>query len=228
MNKLALIGENISHSLSQSIYESLLNKSIDYTLIDCSHPDEIPSLQELFASYEGVSITAPYKKHFIDKVIITQEVRGLGAINCLSIRNGKYYGTNTDYLAIKDFFKQLKNTYGSKIEVIVLGDGSMSRVTESLLITMDIKYNIYSRSNGDDIQNLNIVDSFKNRSDYNIVINSCGRAFVFEGMIDRKTTFWDYNYSFEAHSDLSKRCNYIDGIGLLESQARFALEFWKK
>jgi len=49
-------------------------------------------------SIEGVNITVPYKKVFLDKLdFISDEAKTIGAINLLYIKDNKFYGDNTDY-----------------------------------------------------------------------------------------------------------------------------------
>ena len=70
--KLALIGSNIAHSKSQDMYEKILKQSINYDLIDVPK-NELPTLIDLAAQYDGVSITAPYKKDYLDKISNKEE-----------------------------------------------------------------------------------------------------------------------------------------------------------
>jgi len=53
-------------------------------------------------SIEGVNITVPYKKVFLDKLdFISDEAKAIGAINLLYIKDNKFYGDNTDYYGFK-------------------------------------------------------------------------------------------------------------------------------
>ena len=53
-------------------------------------------------SIEGVNITVPYKKRFLDKLdYISDEAKEIGAINLLYIKDNKFYGDNTDYYGFK-------------------------------------------------------------------------------------------------------------------------------
>ena len=55
MLKLALVGKEISHSLSQKMYEDLLKQKVDYSLLDYSSNQLIPPLSVLFGNVWRVS-----------------------------------------------------------------------------------------------------------------------------------------------------------------------------
>ena len=75
MYKFALVGKDISHSLSQSIYERLLQQAIDYTLLDYEKSEDIPTLSYIFNNgLKGLSITSPYKSYFYNDVICEDEL----------------------------------------------------------------------------------------------------------------------------------------------------------
>ncbi|WP_417337129.1 shikimate dehydrogenase family protein [Halobacteriovorax marinus] len=218
MLKLALIGKGISHSKSQEMYEKILGRNIKYSLLDYEAAEKIPKLQSLFESIEGLSITSPYKEHFIKEVTLNKEVELLGAINCIARRGDKYFGTNTDYLAVESLIK--KNFL--KKNIVILGDGVMARVTIAVLKKLDIKFRQFSRKLDGDLNHISLEDENL------LVINTCSRCFHFNNQLSDDAVFWDYNYSFPAHIEYfkGKRYEYIDGLEMLELQAKFALEFW--
>jgi shikimate dehydrogenase len=119
-----------------------------------------------------------------------------------------------------------------QLNIIILGDGVMSNVTQQALEKCNIvNFKIFSRKMFNHFDQLNISEIFKTQhptEGQKIVINTCSRNFIFKGDIDNKTIFWDYNYNFEEHSrSLSlKTQQYIDGLEMLELQARYALAFW--
>lgn len=218
---LALIGKNISHSKSEQMYRKILKSIFSYTLIDCENESLIPSLEYLFPKYSGVSITSPYKKHFIDNVIIDKNTQKIGAINCIKFKNNIYYGYNTDYLAIEEIIKS--NDYLSK-EIIILGDGAMANVLKVILDGINKKYKSYSRRLTGDISKIDF--SINDQSNL-LIINCCSRTFNFEGSIPKDSVFWDLNYSHDFHKiSLTKKCIYIDGEELLLKQAQHAVKIW--
>lgn len=230
MIKLALVGKNIQHSRSPEIYKRLLGTNVQYDLLDYENPGLIPSATELMSKYDGINITSPYKKHFLDQVNLSAGTALLDSINCLKKENGKLFGENTDFLAVVDILQKFKKDFGI-LDVVVLGDGVMSRVVQVALKKLGIEFKICSRKTEDILDQLNITEIFdKEFNDFNqrIVINTCSRDFIFKGQIDKKTIFWDLNYNFTPHlGSLSlKTKQYIDGLEMLELQAAYAISFW--
>lgn len=212
MIKLALIGKNISHSRSPDIYRKILKKDHSYTLLDYDCAEQIPLVSDLFTNFTGISITSPYKTHFLNQVELLPHVQKLGAINCLYKNDNKIFGANTDYDAIKDLLPN-----DCLDHVAILGTGAMSKLFQILFQENSISYDLFGRKTHG---NLNLLDY----TSYTLVINCCGRDFDFTGALESKTLFWDINYSLK-HS--GKIVNYLDGLKLLELQARYALEYWK-
>jgi len=221
---VALVGRNISHSLSKSMYEDLLGREIDYNLLDYSKESEIPFLKTLFQDFElgGLSITSPYKKHFVGDVTFESElVSSLGIINCIKKEEDLYVATNTDLLACKVILSKFLDMTTSKI--ILLGNGDMANVFKLLLKEKGLDYKQYYRSRDGDLSSLDL--SLGNEK--SLIINCCSRSFSFAGAVGSKDTFWDLNYGHDDHqSYLTNKCQYVDGLELLRLQAKFALKFW--
>lgn len=232
MIKLALIGKDIQHSKSPEIYKKLLAGNIQYDLLDYENPSLIPTAHELLQKYDGVSITSPYKKHFLNQVTLTNQAKDLGAINCLRKDSQGYSGENTDFSAIMEILDNLIKSH-HHLNAVVLGDGVMSKIVRIALEKKKIDYKLFSRRITDDLDHLNIAqvfnDQFLNAAQARqIVINTCSRDFVFKGELKKNSLFWDFNYNFTPHMhSLPSKCqNYFDGMEMLELQAIHALAFW--
>jgi len=226
MVNLALLGKNISHSKSKEVYQDLLRKKIDYRLIDCSHEDEIPTLDEIFAKSQGLSITSPYKKYFLKQVSFTPEIDALGAINCIKKCKDGYIATNTDFTAVSEILVSMIKEK-EITQIAILGDGSMSTITCRALEQSGFEnYQVFSRRKTDDFEQLNFKHEHKGRM---LVINSCSRQYVFKGKLEGKIFFWDYNYSYPPHYERfsASMDTYLDGYSLLRLQALHALRFWE-
>jgi len=226
MYKLALVGKDISHSKSQKMYEELLSEKVNYTLLDYSSAKDIPSAIELFKEFDGISITAPYKKHFLAETIVDSNCVDLMAVNCLRLKDNVIESTNTDFSAVEEHL----STYNKfkTMKVIILGNGSMSFMTQKVLKQKNIEFEVVARKTHGDISKLNLNEFFSNSSEKKLIINSCSRSFIFEGDLPSDAIFWDYNYNYEPHASLlADRCfEYIDGLEMLKSQAYHALKFW--
>lgn len=229
MNKFALIGKNIAHSKSPEMYRKLISPTVKYDLLDYKTSDEIPSAKELLSKYDGINITSPYKKHFIKEVELTKVAQQVGAINCLKRSGDLIIGENTDYFAVIDTLEALIKKY-QILEVVILGDGVMSKVARVALENLGVTSQTLSRKLSKSFDQLNINDYFHLNKQVPLVINTCAREYVFKGMLPKNSIFWDFNYDFPLHSQyISPRVQYyFDGLEMLERQAIYAVSFWSK
>lgn len=230
MIRLGLLGRNISHSRSQEMYENLLKTKIEYSLFDFSSEEEVPDLAELFSGLDGLSITAPYKKLFIDHEESILKFKSFPAINCVHKPDGegKFELYNTDYLAVLDILRGFEQEFGKNLEFIILGDGNMAQITSIALENLGHDFQIISRSKLKvDLNSLDYFDIFAKKADQRILINCCSRNFVFKAKVPETLVFWDHNYALKEHQEgLSGVCDYRDGLSLLRLQAREALKVW--
>lgn len=225
MISLGLLGKNINHSKSKSMYEKIYSQKIHYVFFDCMSDDVVPGLDVIFSKVNGLSITAPYKKHFLNDVALDPRIERLLAINCIRHEGGKYFGTNTDYFAICDQIDEFILQY-KKIDWVILGDGTMSFVTRQILDKKNQDFTMYSRRSHGKIEMLKISSQLVGAK--LVVINTCSRDFNFSGKIDDSSIFWDFNYNLEYHSNFFSKSliTYLDGLKLLADQAVYATRFW--
>jgi shikimate dehydrogenase len=221
MINLALVGKDIQHSKSQAMYEKLLGHKIKYTLLDYKNSKDIPSLLSLMKSFDGVSITAPYKKHFLPE--LNERVTNVDAVNAIRYRDEKLIGNNTDYFAVEEI---LKNYVKQGIKkVYLLGDGAMGIMTKTLLENAGIVFDQFSRK----LDNLDQALPNGEKGKYTeLVINTCGRSFEYPTNSFNEFLFWDMNYALEHHQARFENTNtrYQDGEEQLLLQAKYALSFW--
>lgn len=219
---LALIGHPLNHSESPNIYEKLLDHSLSYDLLDYQDSSLIPSAESLLEKYNGVSITSPYKMAFLDELDSLGDYDG--AYNTLLVKDDKCFGANTDYLGCLEIIENLLNIH-SIPEVIILGDGSMASMLESILKKKNLKYEIVSRKNGKLKSIDKIIDDL---NAHTLVINSCSREYSFKFKSSTDLIVWDLNYKSDSETWFQDFPNiqYMDGSELLERQAKNALSFW--
>ena len=114
MIQLGLIGYPLGHSLSPKIHAAALEScglQGDYSLFPI-HPDDQQGLKELLARVRsgeitGLNVTIPHKQSVIPLLDdLTQTAKAIGAVNTISMQNGKLIGDNTD---APGFFADLKN-----------------------------------------------------------------------------------------------------------------------
>jgi len=218
--RLGLIGKNISHSQSPRIYKELLGPDIIYDLIDVPDLESLPSIHELAKVYDGLNITAPYKKSYLKEVLIEDSVQDLHAINTISFGD-KIKGTNTDYFGVKTILERYQG-----FDIILLGNGSMAHVTLKVMkeLKLTILDHFYRLKDGEIFQ----LDLSGFTQEKLLIINSCSRSFSFVGKLPPQAIFLDYNYNFTPHQGLKSQLIYQDGLELLQLQAEAAVNFWKR
>lgn len=132
MRKFGLLGKKLSHSLSpllHSIFFEEMGIEAEYKLYEVAEHEIDNFKNYMFEnSIEGVNITVPYKKAFLDKLdFISDEAKEIGAINLLYIKDNKFYGDNTDYYGFKQtLLTNQIELVGKKIAIIGRGGASTS------------------------------------------------------------------------------------------------------
>lgn len=223
MLRLALLGKNISHSLSPKLYQEIYGKEqVKYKLLDFQNEVAIPSLEVLFQDLDGLNITAPYKQHFLGSVkIVDDTVKKLNAINCVAKVKSDFVATNTDYTALLKLLPEMVKGRS----VLILGSGVMARVTSFACRHLKIAHEQWSRRQTPALFEQMDFDCL---SDKNVLlVNCCAREFVFRADIPDTAAFWDLNYAHKEHGLIFARDRrYTDGLNLLRAQAKDAAAFW--
>jgi shikimate dehydrogenase len=133
MIRAAVIGHPINHSKSPRIHGYWLkNFGITgvYTAIDIAPENLARDIQQLNDDgYAGFNVTLPHKIKMLDLCDDVDAVaRAIGAVNTVIIRNGKFYGTNTDGFG---FMENLRATIpdwnATTCRVAILGAGGAAR-----------------------------------------------------------------------------------------------------
>ena len=143
MRKFGLLGKKLSHSLSPLLHKTFfedIGLKDEYKLYEVDET-EIDNFKNymLENSIEGVNITVPYKKTFLDKLdSISDEAKAIGAINLLYIKDNKFYGDNTDYYGFK--YTLIKNDVDVKNKKIaIIGKGGASASVYKVLKDMGVE-----------------------------------------------------------------------------------------
>ena len=140
MRKFGLLGKKLSHSLSPLLHNTFfedMGLKDEYKLYEVDET-EIDNFKNymLENSIEGVNITVPYKKTFLDKLdYISDEAKGIGAINLLYIKDNKFYGDNTDYYGFKYTLEKNQVDVKNK-RIIIIGKGGASASVYKVLKDM--------------------------------------------------------------------------------------------
>lgn len=150
MRKFGLIGYPLSHSFSKKYFTNKFEKEgvqdAQYELFPIQSVQELPGLLKNNPELKGLNVTIPYKEQvipFLDAV--DAKAQEIGAVNTISIDNGKLTGYNTDYYGFKDSLTKFVGANGLPNRALILGTGGASKAVEAALDDLEIKYKLVSR-----------------------------------------------------------------------------------
>lgn len=252
MEKYALIGHPLGHSMSPLIHEKLFELSgknnVSYELVDIS-PEKLPESIELIKTFKGLNVTIPHKQNvipFMDS--LGESAKRYNSVNCIQNNNGKLTGYNTDC----DGFLMSAEKLPINENVAVLGCGGVGRMIaiETALhggnltlavIPQDIKNaqilmaEILSKCNDASIK---IVDITTLDEGFDLVVNATpvgmypkvNGCAISDNVIDKSTSFFDVVYN-PTETLLMKKARTqnkiaVGGASMLVYQAVKAHEIW--
>lgn len=152
MQRIVLLGSNISHSWSPDFHNALFEKyglPYRYELLPL-RADEIPAALEMLrcGGYRGANVTSPHKEVLFGLLDERSEVaERIGAVNTLLFEEGRAFGHNTD---TEGFGWSLRNRelVRRPFSAAVLGSGGAARAAVDVLLGYDTlqRLVLYSRS----------------------------------------------------------------------------------
>lgn len=128
MNKFALTGHPLGHSMSPLIHDRLFALSgyeaEPYSLVDID-PNDIPSSRPLIEEYEGMNVTIPHKQAVIRLMDeLGDSAKRYNSVNCIKNDGGRLIGYNTDC----DGFLRSAELLPISGNVVILGCGGVGRM----------------------------------------------------------------------------------------------------
>ncbi len=150
MKRYGLLGEKLSHSYSPTIHNFIyeaLRLDASYSLLECKEEDLGHYLKELKkGTYAGFNVTIPYKKKILSLLDeVDQKASKIGSVNTVYLRNGRTYGTNTDYDGFLETLKYYKLDVKDK-DCYILGTGGASLAIYQVLKDLDANCFFVSRT----------------------------------------------------------------------------------
>lgn len=147
MNKLAVIGKDVSKSTSPQIHNFIaknLGLEISYEKISIPEAEFENKIAELLQTYDGLNVTIPYKLSIIPHLKgIEGDALAFGAVNTVVTSTLKGY--NTDGLG----FMQMLENNGVEADgesVLLLGAGGAGRSVAKKLADAGAKVEIYDKN----------------------------------------------------------------------------------
>jgi shikimate dehydrogenase len=148
MKRFGLIGRTLSHSFSKTYFT---NKFKEQGLADCVYEnfelktiDEFPLLISSLPDLKGLNVTIPYKEEVIQYLSEKNEdVKAIGACNCISIEDGRLTGFNTDATGFRRSLAPYLQSHHQK--ALILGTGGASKAIRYVLAQLGIQSLMISR-----------------------------------------------------------------------------------
>jgi shikimate dehydrogenase len=145
--QFGIIGYPLAHSFSPAYFKKKFTElHIDATYKP--HPiggiDEFPMLLNSHPDIEGLNVTIPYKEAIIPFLDETDSVvREVGAVNCISIRDGRKKGYNTDVAGFEQSLIPILTAQHTL--ALILGTGGSSKAVAYVLKQLGIPFQKVSR-----------------------------------------------------------------------------------
>ena len=243
MNKLGLLGKDISYSFSRTYFKKKFEneniKNTSYENFDIDNIDLFPSIIKNTKGLKGLNVTIPYKEQvipFLDKV--NKKAKAIGAVNTIRLtKTGKLVGYNTDCYGFKKTLKPFIKSHHKK--ALILGTGGASKAIAYTLDEMGITYQYVSRKLSDGVGFSYETLTEDDISDNQIIINATPLG-TFPNIedcpnipyhaINEKHILFDLIYNPEETKFLKlgnkNRATTINGFLMLEFQAEKAWSIW--
>ncbi|MBC7887532.1 MAG: shikimate dehydrogenase [Ferruginibacter sp.] len=148
MKLYGLIGYPLGHSFSKQYFTGKFEKE---GLTDCffeafpiNSINELGALLSANPLLKGLSVTIPYKEQvlrFVDE--LSEEVKFIGASNCIKIRGNKLIAYNTDIIGFEQSFN--KKLPKGQTKALVLGTGGASKAVQYVLNSAGIEFLVVTR-----------------------------------------------------------------------------------
>ena len=148
MKRYGLIGHPLKHSQSRFFF----NEKFEYEGLDCLYQhfdlkslDELHEVMERYPDLCGFNVTIPYKEAIIPLLDeIDAVAKEVGAVNVVTVREGKLKGYNTDVYGFEQLLDRATN--GKEIDhALVLGTGGASKAVQYVLRQKGIPFSLVSR-----------------------------------------------------------------------------------
>ena len=143
--KYGLIGYPIAHSKSPELFRAAYpdNPEMTYDLIE--EDDFEQAYRRFEKDYEAVNVTAPFKGDAFRKVDIADTIaRELYAVNILKKKDGKIYGYNSDFWALKKMLAPYAQP-GKRPKVLVIGCGGAAKAAALAALKLRMSVTVANR-----------------------------------------------------------------------------------
>ncbi len=240
-HQFGLIGYPLAHSFSPAYFTHKFGNeciNAEYKLYPISH---ISKFCDLIAksNFVGLNVTIPYKESIISYLDEIDDVAAqIGAVNTISIVNGKSKGYNTDADGFKESLLSFLVDPSIIKSALILGNGGAAKAVKYVLNSLNIKFKVVSRSGCDDLTYDDLDETAF--SSANLIINTTPLGMYPNvssfpklpyNLLNEKYFLYDLIYNPEKTifltEGLNKGCKIKNGHEMLVLQAEYAWHIWK-
>ena len=162
-----LIGEHLGHSYSPEIHAQLADYRYELREIE---PDKLDAFMRA-KNFKAINVTILYKQRVIPYLDeISPQAQRIGAVNTIVNREGRLYGTNTDYAGMKALIEKMGLDLNGR-KVLILGTGGTSRTAYAVAQDMGASQICKVSRSGNDGA-LTYEQAIADHSDARIIINT--------------------------------------------------------
>jgi shikimate dehydrogenase len=149
MKIYGLIGFPLGHSFSKKYFTEKFQKeqlqNCSFELFPIDDISKLPSLIAAQPDLHGLAVTIPYKQSVIPYLNeVSDEVKKIKAVNCISFEQGKLKGYNTDVTGFEQSFVPYLLPHHQR--ALILGSGGAAKAVMYVLDKLGIAFMVVSRT----------------------------------------------------------------------------------
>ena len=146
-HQYGIIGHPLTHSFSPAYFKKkFAEQHIDavYEAFPIATINEFTALLAAHPALEGLSVTIPYKEAIIPHLHeVDPTAAEIGAVNCITIKNGISKGYNTDVIGFEQSLIPL--LHPQHTQALILGSGGAAKAVAWVFKKLSITYKKVSR-----------------------------------------------------------------------------------
>lgn len=249
----AVMGNPIGHSKSPDIHSAFATQTEEdmvYSAMLVPIESFKKSADDFFRNALGTNITVPFKQNAFEYAdILTERAQRAGAVNTLTLKDGKIVGDTTDGVGlVRDLLNNKQCEIKDK-KILVLGAGGAVRgILEPLLAQAPASLLIANRTASKAVSLANDFSALGNingcgfnevsASEFDLIINGTSASLsgelppIPEQVIASTTICYDMMYAakptvFNQWAQKLGAAQCIDGLGMLVEQAAESFFIWR-
>jgi shikimate dehydrogenase len=145
-----IIGFPLGHTFSPAYFAAkFAREGIDaaYEVFPLERIEDFPALLAAHPKLRGLNVTTPHKQAVMPYLHeLSEDARAIGAVNCITIKEGRLTGCNADWTGFRDSLQPLLQPHHTS--ALVLGNGGASLAVRYALRRMNIPFHTVSATAG--------------------------------------------------------------------------------